>query len=428
MRAALRPYTTAGVALVGASVIAVSPLAPPAEEIREATSRAVSEAQVQLSALANPIEEWAQVFETAFVNVANLGSQIAADPAPILSAIGDNQLITAEFFAQFAQAYLSGFLQAVGNVPASVEAAIQQIQAGNIEQGFSELVVALTLAPFVAPVLGAFEYLAVLPNVLSNPAQNVANVITTATSLTTLFNLIGVLTGALGPVLQVGISGQQVYDAIQAGDYEAALNAALSFPREVVNTTLNGNPAIPSGGILGSAPLPDAGIIKSFLDLRPVLAAAIAPPDLTPPSLMSTTFSPGEAGDTGLEGGQLISLSEGAETQEKQQDPPVAKSKTPDELTNSGATALVSKSGNAASGSTGTTTRKPGERLRAAFEGTADRIEKGFNDAVKGFDNALKGFAGRATNKDAGESAGAGAGVGAGAGAGASAGEGASAA
>ena len=132
MRAALRPYSTAGVALVGASVIAVSPIAPPMPDVQEATTRAVSNAQVELAALVNPIEEWAQVFQTAFVNATAIGSQIAADPAPILSAIGGNQVLTAQFLAELARGYVSGYLTAAGNIPANVEAAIQQIESGDI--------------------------------------------------------------------------------------------------------------------------------------------------------------------------------------------------------------------------------------------------------------------------------------------------------
>ena len=70
-------------------------------------------------------------------------------------------------------------------------------------------------------------------------------------------------------------------------------------------------------------------------------------------------------------------------------------------------------------GKAGTSARRSGERLRTAFEGTVDRIEKGFDDAVKGFDNALKGLSGRdkadKADKGGADTAGVGAGAGAGA-------------
>ena len=49
MNAAVRPYATAGVALVGASVIAISPLTPPMPDA-QALQRSVSSVSVELSA------------------------------------------------------------------------------------------------------------------------------------------------------------------------------------------------------------------------------------------------------------------------------------------------------------------------------------------------------------------------------------------
>ena len=69
-----------------------------------------------------------------------------------------------------------------------------------------------------------------------------------------------------------------------------------------------------------------------------------------------------------------------------------------DEVTNTGSdrrSPSVKRAERRRGASTGAKANKPGERLRTAFEGTVDRIEKGFDDAVKGFDNALKGLSGR---------------------------------
>ncbi len=81
MNAAVRPYATAGVALVGASVIAISPLAPPMPDAH-ALQRSVSSVSVELSAAINPIENWVQVFQKSAANLGALGQQFAADPAP----------------------------------------------------------------------------------------------------------------------------------------------------------------------------------------------------------------------------------------------------------------------------------------------------------------------------------------------------------
>ncbi len=389
-----------------------------------------------MSALVNPIEAWAQVFQTAFANTANIGSMIAADPAPILSTIGENQLLSTQFLAAFAEGFASGYLTAVGQIPATVEAAIAQIQNGQIDQGFANLLLGTTVNPFVAAIFGQFASLAYLPGVLSNPAQNVANVIATATNIGTLVPLIGVLTGVLGPVLQIGFTGQEIYNAIEADDVEAALNAVINFPADLVNTTLNGNPAIPSGGLLGPYnPAEVSGVITALLSLRPVIADVINPPALPSAAKMSMTFTPDAANETGIEGlGITLPAEEGSpspgpgegEVDDAAKVAAVETTKDSDKVTNKGAVLpFLNRSGTSLAGSNGASSHKPGQRLQAAFEGTVDRIEKGFKDAADGIDKAFKSLGNRDKKDDgagaSGADAGAGSGSGSGAGAGAAA-------
>jgi hypothetical protein len=54
MHAAVRPYATAGVALVGASVIAVSPIVPPLPDVH------VHNPAAQLAVLADPFHAYKQ--------------------------------------------------------------------------------------------------------------------------------------------------------------------------------------------------------------------------------------------------------------------------------------------------------------------------------------------------------------------------------
>jgi hypothetical protein len=74
MHAAVRPYVTTGVALVGSSVIAIAPLAPSPPDIRIAEIR-VTTAAVQLTAAPNPIEFYPQVLKEAFDNAGLLLQQ-----------------------------------------------------------------------------------------------------------------------------------------------------------------------------------------------------------------------------------------------------------------------------------------------------------------------------------------------------------------
>ena len=101
MQLALRPYATAGVALVGASVIAVSPVIATPTAIEQVRDNAV-----ELSALVKPIDAFRPVFEAAVADLQELGQVIGANPTPILEQILENQI------------------NGVGNIGAALEAQI----------------------------------------------------------------------------------------------------------------------------------------------------------------------------------------------------------------------------------------------------------------------------------------------------------------
>lgn len=84
-RAGLRPYVTAGVALVGASAIAVAPVAPPPAEV------AIAQPVVQLAAVPSPLQLYPQVAVRSIANAGALLQQYFADPFPIISATLKNQ-------------------------------------------------------------------------------------------------------------------------------------------------------------------------------------------------------------------------------------------------------------------------------------------------------------------------------------------------
>jgi hypothetical protein len=83
MHTAVRSHATAGVALVGASVIAVTPVAAPLPEVHIPSLRA----PVELSALTDPIAELESVIQTAGANVGGgLGSTLT-DLSGLLSGL-----------------------------------------------------------------------------------------------------------------------------------------------------------------------------------------------------------------------------------------------------------------------------------------------------------------------------------------------------
>ena len=82
----LRPYATAGVALVGASVIAIAPVAPPLPDVY------VANPAVQLSAAVDPITPWLNVFNDSVINFAGLADAWLEAPSPVLQQVIANQI------------------------------------------------------------------------------------------------------------------------------------------------------------------------------------------------------------------------------------------------------------------------------------------------------------------------------------------------
>ena len=127
MHAAIRPYATAGVALVGAGVIAVTPVAPPLPDVHILTLHA----EVALTQSANPITTLEDVITETATNLGLLAQSFAANPTPILTQISSNQAANA--------ATLSTALQSAGNDLASnlnsIPGTLQQVATEEITQG-----------------------------------------------------------------------------------------------------------------------------------------------------------------------------------------------------------------------------------------------------------------------------------------------------
>lgn len=91
----------------------------------------VSSASVELTAAFDPITAYTQLFTNTFNNLAGLGGEVLADPAPVLRQILTNTLGNAKIIA--------GSLQAAGaaagtvgqGLPAVLETARDQLSAGD---------------------------------------------------------------------------------------------------------------------------------------------------------------------------------------------------------------------------------------------------------------------------------------------------------
>ncbi|MCV7066926.1 hypothetical protein H7H51_16580 [Mycolicibacterium farcinogenes] len=291
MQLAARSYLTAGVALVGAGAIAVSPLAPPAPDVQIPAIDA-SSAAVNLTAAANPLQLWADVFEAAFQNIGGLGEQVLADPAPILTQIIANQLHSANVLGAATQRLVEGMSAALDpenfmSFPAALKQATDLIAAGDYAAGFaalasSPLMLGLPLIDFVGNewVPGAWS-------VIAQPFTNLANLVTQLPQGLPALLANGVLAPLAGTAAATGYTLENLVAAANAGDAAEFVGTLVNAPATVTGALLNGFelpnddglPPTVFGGLLNA---PDmwgtGGAISTVLTALSNLADALATP------------------------------------------------------------------------------------------------------------------------------------------------------
>ena len=262
MGALINPYVTAGVALVGASVIAVTPISPaPPPEVRTATS------SVQLTAFPhmfeNPVVFYSDVVQTAFANTATLAQLYFDDPVPIIRAVVANQVV-----------------------------AISDIVAALVDRDGAALWAA-TVNAVTRPIT---NLVAVGAYVIENVGQ-------------ILFKLAQpVISGVVATVFALGA----VIEAIVDFDLTNLVNAVINVPGKIVDGVLNGtpvpNPALPLilPGVLstGEPFVEFSGPVKDLIEADQEIGELIAAPVTmaaadTPPDPEATTLTPATATSVG---------------------------------------------------------------------------------------------------------------------------------
>lgn len=288
MNAAVRPYATAGVALLGASVIAISPLAPPMPDVH-AMQRTVSSVGVELSAAVNPIENWIQVFQKSAANLGAIGQQIAASPAPILKQIVLNQIASLEALQTAFNNNATTLKLIFQQAPGAIDTARGQLQSGDIVGAFDTINNSIVIPLALAGVQAVSDLTVPLVNTVNNYAKAFATI------PGAVFQVILPLTYPLVSTINAAVqTTQDVYDGVVARDPGAVVNALVNLPANLVNGFLNGSGMIlgfinapgllspwdPNLGQLGSGP------IASLIQLRDVIAQAIG---ATPPTTAAAT-------------------------------------------------------------------------------------------------------------------------------------------
>jgi hypothetical protein len=269
MHAAVRSPLTAGIALCGASAIALTPIAPTMPALTEIQARAVASAEVALTAAANPIEQWAQVIQQAFVNGGVLAQNWAANPVPILRQLLTNQLGYGEQIAvslQNSVNALVGYLTPGTSFGLweTLNRALTEIASGQIYAGTNtlfEAALGLVIGP-AFPALGLLQ-------IPVEMAKNFADVVAVLPNAVLGLGL-GALGNVAGVVAAVGLIGQNVVDALSTGDIIGVFNAIVGAPATLVGAVLNGFPDTGAPGILSPG-----GLIDQLMGAANSIAVAL---------------------------------------------------------------------------------------------------------------------------------------------------------
>jgi hypothetical protein len=253
---------TTGVALIGAGVIAVTPLVP-TPNIEPAAPHV--SASVELAALENPIQVIAQLVQQSIANTIAVGGQVLSDPAPILQQILTNQIGNASSLAGSLQQFIANSFTAITvGVPQQVQMALQAFGQGQITDGLNDLVGVLLL-PVLGEGLSNFGVFQDIFTVIGKPVQNLLNVINAGPSI--------LLSAGIGPievlsnvVNAVGNGAEGLIAAVQSGN-----------PVNVANAVIDGVAGL-AGAAVNSVVDPNTGIIAAVLNLRKVIAQALGAP------------------------------------------------------------------------------------------------------------------------------------------------------
>ena len=247
-----RAWVAAGVAIAGASVMAVAP----GVHSEVPTAYKATEATVRLAADWKPLEPYIDAFNEASKNAATLAHNYFLAPGLPLQQIISNQ---------------SKYLNEVLNDPSKADDALKKMRA-NLEAvitgvtgiGASDDTLAQTKDHTVDGLHGLV--LQLLPQFLPEGGP-----IDPAT-ITAIMNVLaspmsGVLIGLVGPVISPAVavlnSGIAIAAAIQAGNPDAVFSDVFSAPANVVGAVFNGatldltalTPIINETGLLGSTTL-----------------------------------------------------------------------------------------------------------------------------------------------------------------------------
>lgn len=224
-----RTWAAAGVALAGASILAVAPVV----HSEVPTAYKATEATVRLAADWKPLEPYIEAFNTASKNAATLADNYFLAPGLPLQQVIVNQArylnevlndpSKADDVLKEMRANLESVIAGVTGIGATGDT-LDTMKNHSVDGGHGLI---LQLLPSFLPAGGAVDpdLVSAIVTVLASPMS-------------------GVLMGLVGPVISPAVavlnSGIAIAAAIQAGDPDAVFSDVLSAPADVIGSVFNG--------------------------------------------------------------------------------------------------------------------------------------------------------------------------------------------
>lgn len=288
MQNALRPWATAGVALVGAGAIAVTPIA--ATSVTSPPSIDIQQHAVDLTAFGATYTapNYLDLIQNTTNNLEAIANQVLADPAPILSQIVANQLGSAQAIGAGLQTYGNHLSDIITqNWPELLHTAISQMSSGNFQDGL----VTLVNIPWVPVFQAGIDLAPPINNALELPVQNLLNVIQDLPNILTNV-IVSTRSVTQAPARATGYVIDTLMSSAQTGDLSTFGYTLFNAPAMITDSLLNGfkttapNPFCPTCppiigfnpvGILTHGGVFQRGLIPVLLDLREQIAGLITP-------------------------------------------------------------------------------------------------------------------------------------------------------
>ncbi|MUL75549.1 hypothetical protein [Mycolicibacterium sp. CBMA 226] len=332
MQLTMRPYVTAGVALAGASVIAVAPVMP-AQALHAPTLPQVHAPAVQLTALDNPLDVFAPIVAAVQQLLGDTGNAVVTNVNPLLRQVVINQLYTLQQ-AQQLIGNIAGGLGTIGAaLPSTFQAVGAQLATGNVNGAIDAFQSGI--------IMGGLQLITGISQPIQNIVQRplaVASALVPA-MITTVQSLVIFAVGStLGigcsdcvtvkPIVQQVVSSIQsvlqavttlnplnVINAVQHGIADVTVDVikqvdqfvtdAVPFIASTIQTALNVNPNTPTGTTDPATATTAAAVKVSALSATapkatdPAAVPAVTPADSTPAAAAATGTATGTPAGTG---------------------------------------------------------------------------------------------------------------------------------